>query len=164
MIKILLFLIGFVASFPVSIAASFYFFPELNIFIQLIAGIIISSIAIFILRLIFRAERPNVDGLEKKILNRLSSRHLRNLKEYFEKVERRTFASAHVARVGIFLAVLYLNNYSFDWTLGLLALMVIIALSRLLLRRHRFFDVIVGAILGVASGYFGFYLYNLVFF
>ena len=164
MIKPIFHIIGLVASLIVSIAATFYFFSEINIFIQLLAGIILTSIVIFLLRLVFRKERPNVEGLKKGMLRRLSSRNLSKLKEYFEKVERRTFASAHVARVGVFLSVLYLNNYSFNWTIGLLALMVIIAISRLALKRHRFIDVIIGAAIGMVAGYFAVYAYNLVFF
>lgn len=157
MIKILMFIVSLLASFPVAIVAAFYFLDDSSVFYGLLLGILIMTIAIFIFRAIFRKERPNINSLNSKFLRtRMTRSRMRSFRDKFLELEKRSFASAHVARVGVFLSVLYLHNYSFEWTSTLLGLMVLIGVARLYLKRHRFFDLITGAVIGVAAGYVAF--------
>jgi len=160
MIAILMHLIGFLASFPVAIAALFLFLGDINIFIQLTVGIITTTIIIFLLRLIFRRERPNVDSMKKSFFSHLSRSKLNILTKYVEDVEKRSFASSHVARIIVFGVVLYLNNFEFNYIMYLGIFAVVMAIARVYVKRHVFIDIITGTIIGAISGYFGYYAFN----
>ena len=160
MIILLMYLIGFLASFPVALAAIFIFYGDVALFSQLAIGLISSSILIIFLRTIFRKERPNVYGMKKSFLHHLSRTKLRILHHYFEEIDKRSFASGHVARIIVFMTVFYLNNFPIEYVIYLGVFAVIMAFARLYVKRHVFIDIVTGAIIGAVSGYFGFYVFN----
>ena len=164
-ISMLMFLISLFASFPVAVLGAVYFYDQQKIFVALIAGIILTFLVIALLRSIFRVQRPNVKSLKGGLFGHSMSRgKLLRFKRYLHEIEKRSFASAHVARVAVFMTVLYLFGFPYSWTFTLLLFMILIGLARLYLKRHRFIDIITGAIVGVFSGYAGFYISNMFFF
>ncbi len=160
MLKLLMHLIGLLASFPAVIVALFIFINDLALFFQLTVGVIVLTILIFLLRIVFKKERPNIHGMKKSFFQRLSKTKLKMITSYLEDIEKRSFASAHVARVVVFGVVLYFNNFSLDYVIGLGVFAIIMAISRLYVKRHVFIDVITGSIIGGISGYFGYYVFN----
>lgn len=163
-IKFFMFLISLLASFPAAALGTFYFFDQTSIFWALVVGIILTFIIISILRTIFRVQRPSVRSFKGGLFGHSMSRgKLLRFRRYLHEIEKRSFASAHVARVAVFIAVLYLAGYSYSWTVTLLLFMILIGLARLYLKRHRFIDIITGAIVGLFSGYVGVYISNMFF-
>ena len=160
-----MFLISLLASFPVAVLGAIYFYAQQKLFVALIVGIILTFVIIAILRTIFRVQRPSVKSLKGGLFGHSMSRgRLLKFRRYLHEIEKRSFASAHVARVAMFMAVLYLFGYPYSWTFTLLLFMILIGLARLYLKRHRFIDIITGAIVGIFSGYAGFYISNMFFF
>lgn len=164
-IKMLMFIISLLASFLVSVLGVIYFIDNDKLFYSLVMGILLTFVIIAILRTIFRVQRPHIKSLKGGLFGHsMSSGRLLKFKKYLRELEKRSFASAHVARVAVFMSVLYLFGYPYSWTFTLFLFMILIGLARLYLKRHRFIDLITGAIVGIFSGYAGFYISNTFFF
>jgi membrane-associated phospholipid phosphatase len=153
--------ISFLSSFPAYVVASIFFFSNTKLFALLILALLLSSAFIWIFRIFIRIERPDIHSFEEN----LAHRHIRGkiaekLKEQYFKLERRSFASAHVARVAAFGYLYYVFNPSVEIIILFCCIALIVAFARLYLKRHRRFDVLVGFIVGLGAGYLAEYLMN----
>ena len=82
-------------------------------------------------------------------------------KNFFEKIDASSFPSLHAMRAAV-LATLLAAYFANLWlTILFWACAIVVALARVLLKRHFVKDVIVGLIAGVLIAYFSVYLVNL---
>lgn len=103
----------------------------LNLII-IILGLIIVEIICSIIKLIYKKERPNKEE-HSNIL---------------EKINSRSFPSLHAARSSfVFLTLFFLSNSNISKTM-FIAMILLIGLTRILLKKHYLIDVIVGYAIG----------------
>jgi membrane-associated phospholipid phosphatase len=128
------------------------------VFYGLLFAFLFSSIIIFVLRLFFRGRRRNLKGFESKLLQsgKFSKSKIGLLRRRIAEVEKRSFASSHVARISGFSVILYFNAYPMDTVVFLLITSVVVGFARVYLKRHTRLDVLTGLIVGVLSGYLAF--------
>jgi undecaprenyl-diphosphatase len=125
-----------------SLGGFFFFFmlliivlalQEIQLFYQLLLGMILTFLAIVIIRTFYYKDRPNKE------------KH----RTYVERIDASSFPSLHTART-IFIALVfiyYFNNNILTAVLIILALSV--AYSRLYLKKHDTWDLFGGFILGL---------------
>ena len=117
-----------------------------GIFFQLIIGFILVMIVCYIIKAIYHKERPD-------------HMHSGRPQNIFEKVDLSSFPSVHAARTAILYQVINKNFESFGLWFFMLLFLIVVAYSRVYLRRHTIVDVIGGVIIGIAvtllgSGFF----------
>jgi len=152
-IGILFRIISFIGSFPVYLLAAFFFYFGTPLFLQLIIAFLISSTVIWLLRLVFTGKRPDVHSFEGAIASKYGRGVARKFIEHYKEIESRSFASSHVARVISFGYILYIADSDVNTAIMFLGLALLVGYSRLYLKRHKMFDLIIGAIIGAAAGY-----------
>ena len=126
-------------------------------FVFLLSSFLVSSILIMLLRLVFMGERENLESFEGKF-SHLGRGYLRRIKEFYLNLDRRKFASAHVARVVLIFSAYYLffgelGFFKYDVLFLGIIFSLIVGFSRVYLKRHTFIDIIFGFIVGGASAY-----------
>ncbi|HLC58744.1 MAG TPA: phosphatase PAP2 family protein [Candidatus Nanoarchaeia archaeon] len=117
-------------------------FFDFDIFIFLLLGFIITFGIALIIRLLYFKKRP----LKQTYAN------------FIEKVDASSFPSLHVAR-SIFLTLVihkFFNNYFLS--IFFLIIAILVAFSRIYLKKHDIYDVLGGLVLGII----GYYLVNFV--
>jgi len=106
-----------------------------SFFLQLVGGFILSYLFVFPIRMIYFRERP-----EK-----------REHKNFLTKIDASSFPSHHAVRATIlWLLVAYFFNNLLSYTLGVVAI-ILVLYTRFSLKRHHKSDVIVGLVLGVIA-------------
>ncbi len=143
------------------LVALYFFFVSLKISVELIFVFIISSIIIFVLRIFFRGERKHVKSFERKLLKKGLSKS--KAAAFLARIEARSFASSHVARISGFGTVLFFNGFATEFLMLVFVFALLVGLARVKLRRHNALDVFTGFIVGVVSGYFAVGLYEAFF-
>ena len=102
--------------------------------LQIIAGLIIIELICSIIKLIYYKDRPNKEGHSN----------------FLEKIDAGSFPSIHTARSSFVFLVLFMLAVSYvKWIF--IALLLIVGLTRILLNKHYYFDVIVGYIIGILT-------------
>ena len=158
-------LISALASFPVAVAAAFYFYSNTVMFYTILLALAITVVVISLLRSIFHMERPSAKGINKHVFhNKLHGKMFRLLRHRFDELNQRSFASGHVARAVLFGTALFFFGYSYSWIVVAGIFAIIIAFSRLYLKKHRLIDIITGATVGVGSVYASFYILTILIF
>ncbi len=119
--------------FYASLSFSVLLLAEFDLFLQLLFGFILTVGIISLIRAVYFRSRPN---------------H-RTYKNLLEKIDASSFPSVHAARC-IFLA-LALGNYfqNFYLTSFLILTALAIMYSRIVLKKHDWIDLSVGAVLGI---------------
>jgi membrane-associated phospholipid phosphatase len=129
-----------------------FFFVSVRVSTELLFVFLFSSAIIFVLRIFFRGERKNVKSFERKLLKK--GVHKSKIRGFLARVEARSFASSHVARLSGLGAVLLFNEFSTSVWLTAFAVALVVGLARFKLRRHNGLDVFTGFVIGALSGYF----------
>ena len=163
MIKILALIISIPASLIVFVAATIglYLLNYISLTNLTLIGIslIASSIIIMLFRIIFPTKRPNKKTLEHAFIHKFGKKHKSIFFKWYENLEGRKFASAHVSRVVILATIFYFMN-RIDFALILLIYAVLVGLSRVHTKKHTTTDIFTGAAIGIITTYF----VNLLFF
>lgn len=82
-----------------------------------------------------------------------------NWTNWYEKVQAASFPSIHAARFGVFVGFMinqspvFLYGFNLKFSIVLI-FFLFVCYSRIVLKKHDFLDVLVGAILGIFIGYF----------
>jgi len=118
-------------------------FGQVMLFWQLLAGKVFVTLVVILVRLVYFRDRP----------------HKQEHNNILEKLDASSFPSLHTARI-FFMAFVFLSFF-WDALVGvlLLGLAVLVAYSRVYLRKHDFIDLLGGLILAIIS----FYLSTLIF-
>ena len=153
-------LIGSSLAFALIVIFAFFSFPG-NVFLELILVFIISSAAILVLRIFFRGERRKVKSFERRLLGRGEDKS--KVKRFLARIEARSFASSHVARLSGLGTVLFFNDFALELLVLVFVLALLVGFARVKLERHNALDVFTGFIVGVASGYLAGMVYEFLF-
>jgi membrane-associated phospholipid phosphatase len=110
-------------------------FKQWHIAFQLFAGLVVVHVVVVTIRLLYFKERP------KRQAHR----------SFIGRIDSSSFPSMHAMRTALY--VPFAAHYGSFW-LGLVAvaLLVVVASSRLVLGKHDFTDVAVGAVVGCGIG------------
>jgi len=119
---------------------------------------LLSSIVIFLLRLVFKKERHQKRSIEQSIMKKFGKTKAKRFSAFFAKIEARKFASAHVARIALLGYVAYYVTTRLDVAVFFLVLALIVGLARVQLKRHDFSDVLFGFVIGALSAYICIYI------
>lgn len=110
-------------------------FGEIKLFIDLLVGFFFTLLIIVLIRTFYFKDRPKKE----------------KYKNYLEKIEASSFPSWHSARA-IFLALVFSYFFVNKYVTGLLLLTSLtVAYSRIHLRRHDWFDILGGIVLGIIT-------------
>ncbi len=143
-------LLGSSIVFLALVVFSFLAFPT-NISLELLLVLLISSALIFVLRIFFKGERRKVKSFERKMLRKGADKS--KVRAFLARVEARSFASAHVARLSGLGAVLFFNEFALEALLLVFVVALVVGFARVKLGRHNALDVFTGFVIGVVSGY-----------
>lgn len=127
----------------------------LNDALTALVALVVSTIIIFVLRIFVPKEKQDRHRFEKTFIERFGKKHKSKALEFFETLEKRHFVSGHVCRASI-LGFILITKFLFrtDYLLIIAGYIVVMAISRLILKKHTLLDVLLGAVLGVVSVYF----------
>lgn len=112
-------------------------------FLVLLPLFIINEIICSLIKFFFFKNRPNYESWTN----------------WYEKIQASSFPSIHAARFGVFVGFTINQSpvflYGFNLKFFILVLFfILVSYSRIILKKHYFIDVLVGAVLGVLIGYF----------
>jgi membrane-associated phospholipid phosphatase len=111
-------------------------FKEYSFGLKLVYGFLITLIITVIIRKVYYRDRPNKETYS-------------NL---FERIDASSFPSLHASRVTfLVLALGWFFNFAWTFTTLFVILGLLIAYSRIFLRKHDWWDLLGGAILGVLT-------------
>ena len=161
MIKILSFIVSLLGSTIVYLLASYFLLDQINFF-RAILGLIVLIILIVILRTIFTKERPDAHLIRKRF-SHLSHAKLSFITHKLEELNKRKFASGHVARVLLFGLIYYSMVPEFYYLIGIILVSIIVGFSRVILKKHTKVDILFGLIVGVVSFFLSEYISLLIF-
>ncbi len=108
---------------------------------NLLIGLAIVYAVVFVCRLVYAKQRP--------LLQKYSN--------FLEKIDSHSFPSIHTARIFLFATQLSLSINTRTVSVFLFGLALLVAYSRIALKKHDFLDVIGGTILGIAAAFLSLY-------
>jgi len=120
----------------------FMFFLETSLALKLLVGIAAATIISMIIKMLFFRARPR-----KQSINTL-----------IDRIDASSFPSVHSARITILVFLLTTYFASLWLTIFLVIIGLIVAYSRIYMKRHYYSDVIGGIILGILIGILTYYL------
>jgi membrane-associated phospholipid phosphatase len=124
-------------AFAVFIAVLMVFLEDYILALKIAAGTIITIFLAFLIRLVYRKERPTP---------------LKDKSSLLRYLEAQSFPSVHAARAGCFSVLVY---PAFPKLLFFLIIaVVLVSISRIIMRKHYAADVFAGLVLGFLSGIF----------
>jgi len=115
---------------------------DVRLGIALIVVIVVVEVVCSAIKLVARRTRPD---------NQTGS-------SFLERIDSGSFPSIHTARVAAVGALLIGRLQSFEMTIILSATVMLVGVSRVILKRHHVSDVLAGAVLGALLGWLIFYL------
>jgi len=151
-------IISLLSSLPAFVVYALLFFAFTgiaDIFWLFIISIIVCTVIIWLLRLIFKGKRENTKSIEQQLLKHGTKGKglLKKFKDTYLKLEERSFASGHVARVGAFGYIYYEYNSSIEALIIFVCVALVVAISRIYLKKHNRLDVFIGFVIGLIAGY-----------
>ncbi len=159
--KPLAYVVSFLGSVIVYFVASIVLFDQINFFRSVVAFIVLTFL-IVILRTIFTGHRPNAHNIKNK-MHGFSYAKMRLLTQKIHELNKRKFASGHVARV-LLLGLIYYSVFPEVYFLVIVLLVSLaVGASRVYLKYHGKWDVLTGLIVGGASLFIGDYVIFLLF-
>lgn len=161
MLKILAHIVSLLGSFIVFLLASYFLLNQINFF-RAVLGLIVLIFLIVILRTIFTKERPDAHTIKKRF-HHLSHAKLSLITRKLDALNKRKFASGHVARVLLFGLIYYSVVPELYFLIGVVVLALIVGAARVYLKRHTKLDVFTGLVVGVVSFFASEYLVFLFF-
>jgi undecaprenyl-diphosphatase len=120
-----------------NILSIYYLLTDITIALKLAYAVTLLFIIVYAIKFVYFKKRPDVKDAGQSLL---------------ERMENSSFPSVHAARAGILFIALFYQATLAILVLGIILLLGV-AISRVLLKRHYTTDVIAGVILGLGIGY-----------
>ena len=123
-----------------TVVAMFFVSGDYNFAMQLFIAAFAVSASIYIIKLFYYKPRPDNP---KKV----------KYKDIFVKLNESSFPSVHSARATL-LGIAFISRYQNPLAMAFAALIILsVAVSRIMLKRHYISDVVAGILLGAFTGY-----------
>ena len=111
------------------------------VFYKLLGALLINEVIGSIIKIIFPKKRPNKQ----------------TYKNLIEKIDAGSFPSIHASRITLTYLTLFLNTAITSYKIIYLLVIVLVIISRILLKKHFIIDVIGGLFIGFVIWYIAFY-------
>jgi hypothetical protein len=134
------------------VVAAFFFAKDTLMLVAFALALVAILIVLFIVRLLFS---KNAGRMKHALHTMHLSGHLKQMfaLRYKHEMERKII-SGGVARIIAFGTIVYLSTQNMIFVYGTLIFAAVTGIILVLARRHKFTDLTLGIILGLAAGYF----------
>lgn len=120
----------------------FIFLGPSKVFFSLLIALLINEILASLIKIIYPKKRPTGQTYST----------------FLEKIDAGSFPSIHASRITLAYLTIFSNTNSIGIKIAVLSVIVLVILSRILLKKHYWIDVIGGFILGLTIWVLFFYL------
>ncbi len=120
----------------------FIFFGPSKVFYTLLLALLVNELVASILKIIFPKKRPTGQSYTTTL----------------EKIDAGSFPSIHASRITLTYLTIFSHSYSIGIKVVIVLAIALVILSRVLLKKHYWIDVISGFILGIILWALFFYL------